>query len=73
MQSDPVLLWLWRRPVVTAPIGPLAWEHQCAAGVTQEKAKKDQKNNDNKKIKIYAHKIIIFAHVTNLEEIQYCG
>ena len=25
--SDPELLWLWRRPVATAPIGPLAW-HQ---------------------------------------------
>ena len=22
----PALLWLWCRPVVTAPIGPLAWE-----------------------------------------------
>ena len=24
--SDPELLWLWRRPEATAPIGPLAWE-----------------------------------------------
>ena len=23
---DPKLLWLWRRPVATAPIRPLAWE-----------------------------------------------
>ena len=23
---DPVLLWLWCRPVAVAPIGPLAWE-----------------------------------------------
>ena len=23
---DPTLLWLWRRLVATAPIGPLAWE-----------------------------------------------
>ena len=24
--EDPPLLWLWRRPVATAPIRPLAWE-----------------------------------------------
>ena len=23
---DPELLWLWHRPVATAPIRPLAWE-----------------------------------------------
>ena len=26
--NDPALPWLWCRPVVTAPIGPLAWEPQ---------------------------------------------
>ena len=34
--SDPVLLWLWRRPVATAPIQPLAWEPPYAAGAAQE-------------------------------------
>ena len=29
---DPVLLWLWCRPVAAAPIGPLAWELPHAAG-----------------------------------------
>jgi len=38
--SDPVLLWLWCRPVATAPIGPLAWESPYAAGAAQEIAKK---------------------------------
>ena len=38
---DPVLLWLWRRPVATAPIRPLAWEPPYAMGVAQEMAKKD--------------------------------
>ena len=28
----PGLLWLWCRPVATAPIQPLAWEPQYAAG-----------------------------------------
>jgi len=35
---DPALLWLWRRPVATAPIQPLAWEPPYAAGVAQEVA-----------------------------------
>ena len=30
--KDPALLWLWRRPVATAPTGPLAWEPPYAAG-----------------------------------------
>ena len=31
-----MLLWLWRRLVATAPIGPLAWEPPYAAGAAQE-------------------------------------
>ena len=34
--SDPELLWLWRRPVATAPIRPLAWELPYAMGAAQE-------------------------------------
>ena len=34
--SDPALLWLWRGPVATAPIRPLAWEPPYAAGAAQE-------------------------------------
>ena len=41
--SDPALLWLWRRPVATAPIRPLAWEPPYAKGAALEKAKR-QKN-----------------------------
>ena len=40
---DPTLLWLWRRPVATAPTGPLAWEPPYAAGAAQETAKKKKK------------------------------
>ena len=39
--SDPVLLWLWCRPVAAAPIWPLAWELTCAMGT----ALKRQINN----------------------------
>ena len=41
--SDPALLWLWRRQVATAPIGPLAWEFPYAAEVALEKAKRQKK------------------------------
>ena len=34
---DPVLLWLWCRPVATGPIRPLAWEPPYAAGAALEK------------------------------------
>ena len=30
--SDPVLLWLWRRPAATTLIGPLAWEPSYVVG-----------------------------------------
>ena len=47
--SDPALLWLWCRPVATAPIQPPAWEPPYAAGAAQEIAtttttKKDKRN-----------------------------
>ena len=41
--KDPVLLWLWRRPVATALIRPLAWESPYSAGVAQEMAKRQNK------------------------------
>ena len=47
--SDSALLWLWRRPVATAPIRPLAWEPPYAAGVALEKAKRPKKKKKEKK------------------------
>ena len=43
--SDPALLWLWRRPVATALIRPLAWEPPYAAGAAQENGKKTKKKS----------------------------
>ena len=43
---DPKLLWLWCRPVATAPIGPLAWEPPYAERTALEKAKKRQKKKE---------------------------
>ena len=37
---EPALLWLRRRPVATALIGPLVWEPLHAAGAALEKVKK---------------------------------
>ena len=43
--SDPVLLWLWCRPVAMAPIGPLAWEPPYATRSGPRKVKKTKKIN----------------------------
>ena len=47
--SDPALLWLWRRPVATAPVRPLAWEPPYAAGAAQKNSKKTKQTNKQKK------------------------
>ena len=39
-------LWLWHRPEVPAPLGPLAWEPPYAAGV----ALKDKKTTTTKEL-----------------------
>ena len=49
--SDPALLWLWRRPVATAPIQPLAWEPPYAAGAAQEIATTTKRQKKKKKKK----------------------
>ena len=49
--SDPVLLWLWRRLVPTAPIRPLTWESPYAVGVALKKAKRQKKKDLNVKAK----------------------
>ena len=46
---DPALLWLWRRPVATAPIGPLAWEPPYAMGAVLEKTKSQKIRKENVK------------------------
>ena len=47
LSSDPAMLWLWRRPVATAPIRPLAWEPPYAEGAAQDITKK-KKSTSNK-------------------------
>ena len=42
--SDPALLWLWRRPAATAPIGPLAWEPPYALGAALKSKQKKKAN-----------------------------
>ena len=45
--SDLASLWLWRRLAAVAPIRPLAWEPQHAAGgaLKRQKTKKKKKKN----------------------------
>ena len=42
--SDPMLLWLWQRPVATAPIQPLAWEPPYVMGAALKRPKQTKKN-----------------------------
>ena len=44
--SDPALLWLWYRPVATAPIRPLAWKPPYATGAAL-KSKRQKKKTEN--------------------------
>ena len=50
--SDPVLLWLWHRPVARAPIPPLAWEPPYAIRMAQEMAKRQKKKKKKKELKL---------------------
>ena len=43
---DPVLLWLWRRPVAIALIRLLAWEPLCPGGSSPGKDKKKKKRSE---------------------------
>ena len=40
--SDAALLWLWHRPVVVAPIRPLAWEFPYTEGTALNKRKENK-------------------------------
>ena len=42
--SDPVLLWLGRRPAATASIRPLAWELPYATGSALKRQKQTNNN-----------------------------
>ena len=60
--SDPVLLWLWNRPVATALIRPLAWDPPYAAGAALEKEKRTKK-----KKKTYYSSSLMFIFLTHSE------
>ena len=50
--KDLALMWLWRRPVAVAPIGPLAWEPPYVADVAlRRKRKKERKKKKKEKKK----------------------
>ena len=47
--SDSMLLWLWCRPTVVAPIQPPAWEPPYLASVALKKTKDKNKTKTKKK------------------------
>ena len=46
---DMALLWLWSRPVATAPIGPLAWEPPFATDVALKCIKNPKQQQQQQK------------------------
>ena len=42
--SDPLWLWLWRRPTAVAPIKPLAWAPPYAMGAALKGDKRERKD-----------------------------
>ena len=64
--SDLVLLWLWCRPVTTAPIQPLAWEPPYATSVAlKRKKKKKEKRKTLEYTPLYINSI-------NSKDLLYC-
>ena len=57
--SDPALLWLWRRPAATAPIRPLAWESPYAARgsgpINGKKTKKKRERAREREMNVFLH------------------
>ena len=51
--KDLALLWLWRRPAATAPIGPLAWAPPYAMGVALKGQKTKTKQNKTINVIVY--------------------
>ena len=56
--SDPVLLWLWHRPMATALIWPLAWEPPYGTGVAQEKAERQKKKKKESLLTTSTHLLV---------------
>jgi len=52
---DPVCLclWLWRRPLATVPIRPLAWEPPYAMGAALKKKKKKERKKTLKEKQLH--------------------
>ena len=68
--SDPVLLWLWRRPAATAPIKPLAWEPPYAAGVVLEKAKRQKKKRRRRRKDDYGNHVAALKNMYSVMVVE---
>ena len=53
--SDPALLWLWRRPAAVALIRPLAWEPPYALGAALKRQKRKRKKLIHSNILMYMY------------------
>ena len=70
--SDPMLLWLWHRPAVTAPIQPLAWELPYAVR-WPKKEKKKRKKERREMASVFLYFRDIPPPPTSLRSLVFCA
>ena len=63
--SDLAWLWLWCRPVTTAPIRPLSWKPPYAVGAALKSQKKQ------KKLFFYINDILIYFKVLCISHMHF--
>ena len=68
---DPALLWLWRRPVATAPIGPPAWEPPYAMSVALKRQKRQKKKEKILRYGFLIYLKFIKSSIANIEFSHY--
>ena len=68
--SDPMMLWLWCRPVAAVPIRPLAWEPPYATNAALKK-KQERKKEEKLLAQIPRWEVVPFSEL--LGEIWWRG
>ena len=70
---DPELLWLWCRPVATAPIRPLAWELPYASDAALKRQEKKKKIKKKRKLHIEVQEVAVDCLLALVSSIPFSG
>ena len=63
---DPVLLWLWHRPMTTALIQSVAWEFPYAAGMALKSKQTKKKKNEKVLICVFLYFSPLIKYSNNI-------